>query len=151
MSHAQRSAAARNRVAATLVAFALPLATARADGTPNLVLPLATTAAIFAAEKPRRPPPRITFVTSGTVPRQPRQRLGLMPSQLHIPDLYSQEVDVNLPSYVEIVDNDKLVSFDLMRRPQRGWMASIAYSSEQRGPIPQGGGTLFSLTAELKF
>ena len=148
MSHAQRSAAARNRVAATLVAFALPLATARADGTPTLILPLATTAAIFAAEKPRRPPPRITFVTSGTVPRQ---RLGLMPSQLHIPDLYSQEVDVNLPSYVEIVDNDKLVSFDLMRRPQRGWMASIAYSSEQRGPLPQGGGTLFSLTAELKF
>jgi hypothetical protein len=154
VSLAQRRAAARNSLAATVVALALPVTTARAGGLPDLLLPLGTAASLVVADKAERPPP--LFGSSPSSPSSsssggvPHQRLGFMPSYMHIPDLYSQEIDVNLPKYVEIVDNDRLVSLDLLRHRQQGWMVSVAYDEEQKGNLP-GGSVLFSLTAELKF
>jgi hypothetical protein len=126
------------------------LTAARAGGLPDLLLPLGTAVSLVAAEKTERPPPLFGSSSSPSSGGVPHQRLGFMPSYMHIPDLYSQEIDVNLPKYVEIVDNDRLVSLDLMRHRQQGWMFSVAYDEEQKANLP-GGSVLFSLTAELKF
>jgi len=34
-----------------------------------------------------------------------------------------------------MVDSDRIVSYDILRQPRRGWMAHVAYDEEYRGPV----------------
>lgn len=147
MGFAQRIAAARNGIVAAVVFGTLPATPAGAGDASTLTLPLRAAVGLVRADE-RRPAASRTPTTLVSV--APGPRLTLLPSQLHIPDAYDEEIDVNLRPYVAPVDTDRVVSFDLFRRPQRGWMASIAYDEEDRGPFP-GGGDFFSLTAEYRF
>ena len=125
-----RLAAARNGFAATMVALLLQAARARADGAPNLILPLVTAIAFASA--------------ASNVPRQvatldPGQRplLSLIPKQVHIPDGYEYDFEdyVGLKRPSDLIDRDRIVSFDILRQPHRGWMAHVAYDEEYRGPV----------------
>jgi hypothetical protein len=144
MSGAQRHAAARNGLAAMLVSATLQAATALADGPPQLILPLMSAIAMAtAATSPSGPAANAR--ASGDV-------LGLLPQQLHIPDGYAIDVeDYAMPKRdVVPLDADTIVSFDLVRRPRRGWMPSLAYREESRGPLSKSS-TVIRLLVERKF
>ena len=132
-----RHAAARNGLAAMMVALLVQAAPARADGAPNLILPLVTAIAFASA--------------ASDVPRQvatldPGQRplLSLIPRQVHIPDGYQYDFEdyVGLKRPSDLVDRDRIVSFDILRQPRRGWMAHVAYDEEYRGPVTSRGDVL---------
>ena len=122
--------AAQNSLAATMVALLLQAAPALADGAPNLILPLITAIAFASA--------------ASNVPRQvatldPGQRplLSLIPKQVHIPDGYEYDFEdyVGLKRPSDLVDRDRIVSYDILRQPRRGWTAFVAYDEEYRGPL----------------
>ena len=147
MSLAQRLAAARNGFSATLLALAMSVVPAYAEGGPQLLLPLVTALALASAAEvgePARPraPMRATAPGGG--------RFTLVPAQLHLPDAYAEEIDVTPPRFAAPLDGDRIVSFDLFRRARRGWMASVAYDEERRGPLP-GSSDVLSLIAEYRF
>jgi hypothetical protein len=76
--------------------------------------------------------------------------LRLIPRQIHVPDVYSEPAELLPTRHVGGFDADRVVSFDLLPRPRRGWMVSLAYDEETRGPLPEGGDTV-SVVFEFRF
>jgi len=130
MDSARRHTAARNALAGMTVALAMRATPALADGPPNLVLPLVTAIAFasVASDVPRQ----VATLDPGR-----RPLLTLIPKQVHIPDGYEYDFEdyVGLRRPSDMVDNDRIVSYDILRRPRRGWMVFVAYDEEYRGPI----------------
>ena len=101
----------------------------RAEGGAPLVLPLESAATITV---PPESPPAASRHPVGAI-HVPPPRVPL-PSQLHIPDGYAVDIDRKTPLFEAPFDSDRIVSFDLFRRPRRGWMVSFAYDQEARRP-----------------
>ena len=130
MDFARRRTASRNALAAMTVALVTRAAPALADGAPNLVLPLVT--AIAFASAASEAPRQVATLGPGN-----RPLLSLIPKQVHIVDGYEYDFDdyVGLRRPRNLVDSDRIVSYDILRRPRRGWMAFVAYDEEYRGPV----------------
>jgi hypothetical protein len=130
MDFARRVAAARNGLAAIVVVLALRATPAFAEGAPNLILPLVTAIALASAA---------SSVSQQVATLDPggRPLLSLLPKQVHIVDGYEYDfedfVGIKRPS--DMVDRDRIASYDLTRQPRRGWMAFVAYDEEYRGPV----------------
>ena len=143
MDFARRRTASRNALAAMTVALVTRAAPALADGAPNLVLPLVTAIAFASAasEAPRQ---------VATLGPDHRPLLSLIPKQVHIVDGYQYDFEdyVGLRRPRGLVDSDRIVSYDILRRPRRGWMAFVAYDEEYRGPVT---GRSEVLRFELKY
>src|ERR671930_1152982 len=122
--------AAQNSLAATMVALLLQAAPARANGAPNLILPLVT--AITFASAASNVPRQVATLDPGR-----RPLLSLLPKQVHIVDGYQYDFEdwVGLKQPRNLVDSDRVATFDILRRPRRGWMAHVAYDTEYRGPV----------------
>ena len=122
--------AAQNGLAATMVALLLQAAPARADGAPNLILPLVT--AIVFASAASNVPRQVATLDPGR-----RPLLSLLPKQVEIVDGYQYDFEdyVGLKRPSDMVDSDRIVSYDILRQPRRGWTAFVAYDEEYRGPL----------------
>jgi hypothetical protein len=152
MTLANHRAAARNGALVIALTLLGPAPTAFA-GEPKLTLPLATVIALCDQDEggatgehvPRSRRPAL-FI-GGPVSRG---QLGFLPSDLHIPDAYALDDDRSIPRFAAPIDSDRMVSYDLVERPKRGWKAFVAYDSEDRGPFP-GGGDVLSIIAEFRF
>ena len=48
---------------------------------------------------------------------------------------YDFEDYVGLRRPNDMVDSDRIASYDILRQPRRDWTASIAYDEEYRGPL----------------
>src|SRR5881628_89117 len=125
MDSARRRAAVRNGLAAIMAALLLQAASALADGAPNLILPLVTAIAFASAA---------SNVTRQVATLDPGKRplLSLIPKQVHVVDGYEYDFEeyVGLRRPNDVVDRDRIVSYEVFRRPRRGWMASFAYDEE---------------------
>ena len=66
-----------------------------------------------------------------------RLLLSLIPKQVHIVDghQYDFEDYVGLKRPSDMVDSDRIVSYDILRWPRRGWRAYVAYDEEYHGPV----------------
>ena len=130
MDSVRRHAAARNGLAAMMVALVLQTTPALADGAPNLILPLVT--AIAFASAASNVPQQVATLDPGR-----RPLLSLIPKQVHLVDGYQYDFEeyVGLRRPNDVVDRDRIVSYEVFRRPRRGWMASFAYDEEYRGPV----------------
>jgi len=133
----RRRAAARNSIAATLVALALAAPPALAEDGHNLILPLVTAIALASAASTA--PQRVATLEPGH-----RPLLSLLPSQVRFPDGYEIDVDdyIGRRSPVALVDADRIGSFELLGRRRAGWMASFAYDIEKRGRLARTGDVL---------
>ena len=123
-------AAVRNGLAAIMAALLLQAAPAFADGAPNLILPLVT--AIAFASAASEAPRQVATLGPGN-----RPLLSLIPQQVHIVDGYQYDFEdyVGLRRPKDMVDSDRIASYDILRQPRRGWTAFIAYDEEYRGPV----------------
>src|SRR5437867_1835071 len=95
-----------------MVALLLQAARARADGAPNLILPLVT--AIAFASAASNVPRQVATLDPGR-----RPLLSLIPQQVHIVDGYQYDFEglVGLRRPNDMVDNDRIVSYEILRRP----------------------------------
>ena len=141
MDSARRRAAVRNGLAAIMAALLLQAASALADGAPNLILPLVTAIAFASAASD-------VHRQVATLDPGGRPLLSLIPKQVHIVDGYQYDFEeyVGLRRPNDMVDNDRIVSYDFLR-PRRGWVAFVAYDEEYRGPVT---GSSEVLRLELK-
>ena len=130
MDSARRPAAARNGFAAIAVVLVLQAAPALADGAPNLILPLVTAIALASAAS--NAPQQVATLDPGR-----RPLLSLLPQQVHIVDGYEYDFEdfVGIKRPADMVDRDRIASYDLIRQPRRGWIAFVAYDEEYRGPV----------------
>ncbi len=130
MDSVRRRAAVRNGLAAIMAALLLQAASALADGAPNLILPLVT--AIAFASAASDVPRQVATLDPGG-----RQLLSLIPKQVQIVDGYQYDFEdyVGLKRPSDMVDSDRIVSYDILRQPGRGWAAFVAYDEEYRGPL----------------
>ena len=119
-------AAVRNGLAAIMAALLLQAAPAFADGAPNLILPLVT--AIAFASAASDVPRQVATLDPGR-----RPLLSLIPQQVRYQYDFEDYVGLRRPH--DMVDSDRIVSYDILRQPRRGWMAFIAYDEEYRGPV----------------
>src|SRR5437016_13177153 len=126
----RRRAAARNGLAAMTVALLIQATPALADGAPNLILPLVT--AIAFASAASNVPRQVATLDPGR-----RLLLSLLPKQVEIVDGYQYDFEdyVGLKRPSDMVDSDRIVSYDILRQPHRGWTAFVAYDEEYRGPL----------------
>src|SRR2546428_5562115 len=122
--------AAQTGLAAAMVALLLQAAPARADGAPNLILPLVT--AIAFASAASNVPRQVATLDPGR-----RPLLSLLPKQVQIVDGYQYDFEdyVGLKRPSDMVDRDRIVSYDILRQPRRGWTAFVAYDDEYRGLV----------------
>lgn len=130
MTITRSHAATRKTLAALGVSLLLRAVPAHADGSPQLLLPLV--AALAAASAAQGLPQ-----THGAADARHREMLRWLPKQLQIPDAYADaEQDfIDVRRSFDPIDADRIVWLDFFRRPQRGWMASLAYDEEVRGPL----------------
>jgi hypothetical protein len=137
--------AARGGMAAGMFLLGLRAGVARAESGPNLILPLVTAIAVASAAADA--PAYIAGARAGGG----RPLLSLIPRRFEIQDGYEYDVDdyIGRRSFAP-VNGDRIVSFDLLRRPKRGWMASLAYDEESRGPLKSGDEVL-TLEVEYPF
>ena len=137
--------------AVVVIGLAIPSLNLTAAEVPSLVLPLGVALAVgvSAADAPREKASPIATLSGGGRRGRP-ESLGFLPDELHIPDGYDDEYDRPIKRWAKPIDRDKIVSFDLFRRPQRGWMASIAYDEESKG-VYGGSGELFLIKFEREF
>ena len=128
---------ARHGLAAMMAALLLQAAPALADGAPNLILPLVT--AIAFASAASNVPRQVATLDPGR-----RPLLSLIPQQVHIVDGYQYDFEdyVGLRRPNDMVDNDRIASYDILRQPRRGWTAHVAYDEEYRGPVTSRGDVL---------
>src|SRR5205823_10438001 len=121
----RRRAAARYGLAAMTVALLIQATPAIADGAPNLILPLVT--AIAFASAASNVPRQVATLDPGR-----RPLLSLLPKQVQIVDgcQYDFEDYVGLKRPSDMVDSDRIVSYDILRQPRRGWTAFVAYDEE---------------------
>jgi hypothetical protein len=117
-------------LAALLVGLLLQASPALAQGAPELVLPLVTAIAVASAAS--KVPHQVATLEPGG-----RPLLSLLPPQVHIEDGYEIDVDdyIGRRRPVALIDEDKIASYDVFRRPRRGWMMSVSYDEESRGPL----------------
>ena len=120
----------------------------RAEGGAPLVLPLGSVATVTAP--PESPPVASRYPVGATHVPPPRISSGPLPSQLHIPDGYAVDIDRKTPLFAAPFDSDRIVAFDLFRRPRHGWMVSFAYDQEARRPRP-GGADVIGIIFERDF
>jgi hypothetical protein len=130
MDFTRRAAAVRNGIAAIVVVLALRAAPAPAEGAPSLVLPLVSAVALASAAS--NVPQQVATLTPGG-----RPVLSLLPQQVHIVDGYEYDFEdfVGLKRPKDMVDRDRIATYDFLRQPRRGWMAFVAYDEEYRGPV----------------
>ena len=121
---------ARHGLAAMMAALLLQAAPALADGAPNLILPLVTAIAFASAASD-------VHRQVATLDPGRRPLLSLIPKQVQIVDGYQYDFEdyVGLRRPKDMVDSDRIVSYDILRQPRRGWMARVAYDEEYRGPV----------------
>lgn len=146
MKIARRHVAARNVLAALVVTIGVrPAPVYAGEGGPQLVLPLV--AALAVASAVRGLP---AGESGGRLDRL--RRPSALPQQLQIPDVYAnRERDFIDPTRSNpLVDEDRYVWIDLLRRKRLGWMASVAFDTETRGPVP-GTSRKLSLVFEYEF
>jgi len=143
MDSTRRRAAARHGLAAIVAVLLLQTTPALADGAPNLILPLVT--AIAFASAASNVPRQVATLDPGR-----RPLLSLIPKDVHIVDGYEYDFEeyVGLRRPRDMVDRDRLVSYDIPRMPRRGWTAYVAYDEEYRGPVT---GRSDVLRLELKY
>jgi len=122
--------AARNGFAAIAVVLVLRAAPALAEGAPNLILPLVSAIALASAAS--NVSQQVATLDPGALPL-----LSLLPKQVHIVDGYEYDFEdfVGLKPPKDIVDRDRIASFDLIRQPRRGWIVFVAYDEESRSPV----------------
>ncbi len=122
--------AGRNGFAAIAVVLVLRAAPALAEGAPNLILPVVTAIALASAAS--NVPQQVATLDPGG-----RPLLSLLPKQVHIVDGYEYDFEdfVGLKAPKDVVDRDRIASYDLIRQPRRGWIAFVAYDEEYRGPV----------------
>ena len=145
MTIARRLAAARNGIAVLIASLALAPAPALAEGGSNLILPLVTALAVASAA--RNAPEQIATLEPGHLPL-----LSLIPSQVRFEDGYEIDVDdyIGRRQPVALINADRVASFEVFRRPRRGWMMSFAYDEERRGPLA-GSDQVLRFVMEFKF
>lgn len=130
-----------------MIALGLRAGVARAESGPNLILPLVAAIAVASAAA------NVPTYIAGARAAGGRPLLSLIPRRFEIEDGYGYEYDVD--DYIgrrsfAPVNRHRMVSFDLLPRPQRGWMASLAYDEESRGPLKSSGDVL-KLEVEYPF
>jgi hypothetical protein len=147
MGSSHRHAATRKRLAVLVGAVALVAAPARAGDRPDLRLPLVTTIALVTAASHAAAPTQVAVVGPGG-----RPVLSLLPHQLLVEDGYEYDPEDYLPRRLSatVYDSDRIVGYELFRRPRRGWMASVSYDEVSRGPLT-GRSDVLSLTFEYRF
>jgi hypothetical protein len=130
MDAARWRVVARNGLVAMTVALLVQVTPALADGAPNLILPLVT--AIAFASAASNVPRQVATLDPGR-----RPLLSLIPKQVQIVDGYQYDFEdyVGLKRPSDMVDRDRIVSYDILPRPRRGWTAYVAYDEEYRGPV----------------
>jgi len=130
MSNARHGAAARKGLAAIVATLSLVPASVLAESGPQLILPLVT--AIAVASAAARAPQQVATMQPGR-----RPVLSLLPSQVRIEDGYEIDVEdyIGRRRPVALADADRVASFDVFRRRQHGWMTSLVYDEESRGPL----------------
>jgi hypothetical protein len=130
MDDARHAAATRNRIAAIVAAMSLLPAPVLAEGGPQLILPLVTALAVASAAA--KVPQQVATLQPGH-----RPLLSLIPSQVQFEDGYEIDVEdyIGRRRPVALADADRIVSFDVLRRRRHGWMTSLAYDEETRGPL----------------
>jgi hypothetical protein len=113
-----------------IVTLGLRAGAAHAQSGPELILPLVTAIAVASAAA------NAPAYIAGAKASDGRPLLSIIPRQIDIPDAYEYDVDdFTFRRSIAPIDPDRLVAFDLNRRPQYGWTASIAYDDESRGPM----------------
>jgi hypothetical protein len=129
MTSARWHGATRNALAATVALLALLPLPAMAEGGPDLILPLVTALAVASAAS--KTPTVVGFDRGG------RSIMSLLPEQLRIEDGYEIDVDdyIGRREPKDLVDRDRVASYDVMHRRVNGWMFSFAYDTERRGPM----------------
>lgn len=132
-----RHAAARCGILVTLTVIGTAPGPAAATDADPLFLPMASAARITAP--PEQPAARAVARTRALVSGPLPTRAQILPSRVQMPDHYSQEIDVHLPMHVAPVEADREVSFDLLPKHYRPYVATIAYDTEDRGPFPSEG------------
>ena len=144
MTLARRHVAARNGIAAILVALVCGPLRAHAQSGPQLILPLVTAMAVASAASS----------TPQVVGRDSYNRpiMSLLPQQLRFEDGYEIDVDdyIGRRTPVALVDADRIASFDVLRRRRSGWMASFVYDEESQGPL-SGSSQVLRVVAEYRF
>jgi hypothetical protein len=127
---APHGAAARKGLAAIFAALTIAPAQVWAESGPQLILPLVT--AIAVASAAARAPQQVAVMQPGR-----RPVLSLLPSQVRIEDGYEIDVDdyIGRRRPVAVADADRVASFDVLRRRRHGWMTSLVYDEETRGPL----------------
>ncbi len=144
MSFAHRLGATRN-AAALGALLLLPAAPARAEGGPQLILPLV--AAIAAASAASN----VSAQADAPGRRGVDGMVAFIPSQVQYPDVYANGeqdfIQVHQPR--ELVDDDRYVWIELPR-PRRNLVPCLAYDQEKKGPLA-GTGDRVSVILEYRF
>jgi len=149
MNLARHTAATRN-VALVVAVGSMFLATiVRAESQVELLLPLVKAMA-FGVAAARASTPEQVAPGPFSARVQSGRPLTFLPKQLQIPDGYDIEYEFALPRYATPVGRDRIVSYDLLSHPRRGWMASVAYDEESRRPI-QGTGDVLRFLLHVDF
>ena len=144
MTLARWHGATRNALAASVALLALLPLPALAENGPDLILPLVTAIAVASAASKT---PTVVGIDRGG-----RSVMSLLPQQLSIQDGY--EIDVN--DYIgrrepkALVDTDRIVAYDVLRRRRNGWMLSFAYDTEHRSPL-RDGSEIFRCLLDYRF
>jgi hypothetical protein len=121
---------ARSGLVVAIVAFGLRAGAAHAQSAPQLILPLMTAIAVASAAA------NAPAYIAGAKASDGRPLLSIIPRQIEIPDAYEYDVDdFTFRRSIAPIDPDRIVAFDVFRRPKQGWTASIAYDDESRGPM----------------
>jgi len=105
---------------------------------------------VTAAEAPRENAAPLATIRGGSSRGRRPAPLGFLPQGLHIPDGYDEDYDRPIRRWADPVDRDRIVSFDVFRRPRHGWMVSVAYDKESQG-LYSSSGDVFGVTFEYEF
>jgi hypothetical protein len=145
MTLAARRVAGRNRLAGAIVAVAMGLAPAHAESAPNLVLPLVTAIA-FASAASKVP----HWV--GTLEPGGRPLTSLIPSRIEFDEPYGLDPEdlIGRRRPAAIMDSNRVVWFDVLRRPESGFTVALDYDDESRPPH-RASSQVFRLVIERRF
>ena len=140
MRIARRTAAARNAFAILIAVGISPATTFAAGGEPQLLLPLVAAITLGAS----------AVSGANEMAHDASGGLSIIPPRMHIPDLYAIEYDRDPARFAEPIDNDRLVSLDLLPGRRWGWMPSLAYDNESPQVLGPSS-TVIRLTVEYNF
>jgi len=138
----------RNGLAAAIVAAAMGVAPAHAESAPDLVLPLVTAIA-FASAAAKVPHLVATLQPGG------RPLTSLIPSRIEFDAPYALDAE-DLETYIgrrrpaAILDSNRVVWFDVLRRPESGFTVALDYDDESRPPH-RASSQVFRLVIDRRF